>query len=115
MATIEELLTALKTFDKDYGIDWSNVQADELLDALQYGIVALAGEVGECANIVKKMMRDKIKTGTYDTAMIEPIKEELIDVFIYVLKAAILLQIDIEKEYFRKMEINKKRFAKYKV
>ena len=43
------------------------------------------------------------------------LKEELIDVFMYLLKLFVLLKIDVDKEFFKKLEFNKKRFAKYKV
>ncbi len=47
--------------------------------------------------------------------MNEKLREELTDIFIYILKAAgQLLGMDLEKWYFEKMNYNARRFEKYK-
>ncbi len=47
--------------------------------------------------------------------MLEKLREELVDIFIYVIKGASqLFRMNLGEEYFRKMEKNKERFRKYK-
>jgi len=69
------------TFDKKHFPHFKDISYDE---KLLYFATALAGEVGEFANFVKKRHRAKVAkkpTADYDA----PMKEELIDVFIYLL------------------------------
>lgn len=72
--------------------------------------LALAGEVGEFCNIVKKIDRGSLNFGDskvrYDLAM------ELTDVFVYVLNLAGLLNIDLEKSYQLVRTNNEERFMK---
>jgi NTP pyrophosphatase (non-canonical NTP hydrolase) len=43
------------------------------------------------------------------------LKEEVIDIFIYTIKLADqILEVDVEKEYFKKMKMNEKRFEEFK-
>jgi len=68
--------------------------------------LGLCGEAGEFADIVKKMMRgDSTEKSGKDLAL------ELIDVFIYVLKGAALLKIDLESVYDYKRQFNEARFG----
>ena len=85
-------------------------------DDLLFFATALAGELGEFANLVKKYYRqEKLNTNVesddkrdYKSGM----KEEIIDIFTYLLIVANILDIDIEKEYLAKLEKNKQRFKK---
>jgi len=102
-------------FDKAHGWCWSSPKdIHEKLSFLQYVTVALLGELGEFANILKKIVRN------YNSLHIDPdeksfemLKEELVDLFIYLLIAANILHMDLEKVYFKKMKFNEKRFKKY--
>ncbi|MEM1890321.1 MAG: MazG nucleotide pyrophosphohydrolase domain-containing protein [Pyrobaculum sp.] len=79
---------------------------------LEYLSNALAGEVGEFANLVKKVVRGVVYgVGDFDLERAKSkLAEELIDVFIYTLTIAGLLEIDIEGEFIKKLEKNRKRF-----
>ena len=44
---------------------------------------------------------------------IRKLREELVDIFIYVLILANLLEMNLEREYFKKRKINERRFSKY--
>lgn len=70
--------------------------------------LSLCGEVGEVANIVKKIERGSLNIKDarvrYDLAM------EITDAFIYLLNLAGLLGIDLEKAYMHKRAENEKRF-----
>lgn len=56
-------------------------------------------EVGEVANIVKKIVRGDFKLSERKS----DIQEELADVFIYLMKLSYQLDIDLEKAYMAKM------------
>jgi len=101
-------------FDKRHGWYWSIQNEKDFINYLQYLGIALSGEVGEFCNLVKKFVRGYRSTRKMKNDMMERLKEELIDVFIYVIKGASqLFKIDLEKEYFRKMKVNEERFRDY--
>ena len=97
-----------KEFDATHFPHWKAVPYDEKLLFLA---TALAGEVGEFANLVKKRHREKVAGKDYHALYQQEIKEELIDVFIYVLILGNLLEMDIEEQFYRKSAINSKRFS----
>lgn len=115
MADLKEIIKYQRNFDRKHGWDWSNSTGKEKIKHLQYGIIALTGEIGEFANIVKKILREYRSLGRLPTKeKIEMLKEELVDIFIYTIKiASQLLNMDLEKEYFKKMKINEEKFKKY--
>jgi NTP pyrophosphatase (non-canonical NTP hydrolase) len=59
--------------------------------------LALAGEVGELANIIKKVERGSLSFS--DAKVRHHIAMELTDVYVYLLCLAGILQIDLEKAY----------------
>jgi NTP pyrophosphatase (non-canonical NTP hydrolase) len=70
--------------------------------------LALAGEVGEFCNIVKKIDRGSLD---YDSAEVKyDLAMELADVFIYTLNLAGVLKIDLAQAYKAKRVENEKRF-----
>jgi len=91
---------------------WEIRDMRDLALRLEYLSNALAGEVGEAANLVKKVVRSVVY-GKGDVRL-EDIREELVeevtDVFIYLLTIAGLLGVDLEKAYLQKLEKNRRRF-----
>ncbi len=77
--------------------------------------LALCGEAGEIANIVKKYNRN-VAIGSKADAHIDEkflkqmLGEELADVFIYCITICNLLGIDLEEEYYKKLEFNKQKY-----
>lgn len=69
--------------------------------------LALAGEVGEVCNLLKKVERG---THTLDEIRAE-LKEEVVDVFTYLLNIAAMLNLDLEEGYETKRTKNGKRFG----
>lgn len=113
---LKYLMEFQKEFDKRHGWDWSRVGEKESLEYLNYLAISLAGEVGEFCNLVKKVTRKfKSKGKLPSEKEWEELKEELVDIFIYVIKgAAELFNMNLEEEYFRKMKLNEERFKKFK-
>jgi NTP pyrophosphatase (non-canonical NTP hydrolase) len=81
------------------------------IDALEHLVVCLVGELGEVANIVKKVRRGDMGLESQRADL----SEEIADVFIYILKLANQLNVDLEKEYFAKMAKNETRFKGFSV
>jgi NTP pyrophosphatase (non-canonical NTP hydrolase) len=78
--------------------------------AVMHHTLALCGEAGEIANLVKKMDR-----GSYDIdseVFQRSVKEEIADVFTYLLNLAGLFEMDLLRAYMSKRDKNVKRFGK---
>ena len=113
-------LKKIAKFQKDFDLKhfpafWKIKSEEDFLSRLEYLAIALAGEVGEFANLVKKIRRrfDNLEK-KISKDIFEKLKEELTDVFIYVLISSNLLKMDLEKEYFKKMKINEKKFREFR-
>ena len=108
---IQQFRKLQKEFDDNYIGPYDNLPAD-----LLFLTTALAGEVGEFANLVKKYYRLKRKNlrvnGEEDRDYLSEMKKEIIDVFVYFLIIANQLDLDIEKLYLANLERNKQRFKK---
>ena len=113
MKTLEEFITYQKTFDeKHFGkFNWGQKIDDENIGILEFLLISILGELGETSNIVKKILR-----GDATLEEMHPhLKEEITDIFIYLLKLIYQLDIDIEHEYLAKMQKNEKRFNHYEI
>ena len=113
---LKEIQEIQDKFDHEYFEKWWDVESDTgYIHRLEFLTLALTGELGEFANIVKKISRDHMSFKSKpDDERLEHLKEELTDCFIYLMVIANFLDIDLEKQYFKKLEFNKKRFEKYK-
>lgn len=93
---------------------WRISDRRDLVLRVEYLSNALAGEAGELANVVKKIVRREVYGGPGEPleGAVDKVEEELTDVFIYVMTMAALLGIDLEKAYFRKLKANEERFLR---
>lgn len=80
----------------------------ETAHALPMTVLCMAGEVGELANLIKKVERG---SHVLDERMMYAIAMEITDVFIYVCNAAAIINLDLEEAYKAKREINEARFG----
>lgn len=80
----------------------------EVAHDLAFMSLAICGETGEMANLVKKIVRGS--TDYQDS--LPAIKSELVDVFVYLLMIAGVLNLDLEKAYEEKRTYNESRFGK---
>jgi len=110
--TVKELLDKQRTFDEMHSgempfftkIDENNLQV------LEHLVVCLLGELGEFANLLKKVRR-----GDFALASVkDELDEELVDVFIYLLKIAGQFDVDLEVGYDKKLLKNTSKFQNYK-
>lgn len=106
--TLNEIIDMQKKFDSDHAsrFNWDEKITDNNIETLEYLLLCLVGEFGETANIVKKTLRGDYRLNDVRGQL----SEEVIDVFIYIIKLAYQLEIDIEQEYIKKLERNKLRF-----
>jgi NTP pyrophosphatase (non-canonical NTP hydrolase) len=83
---------------------------EEICNDLKHQLIGLTGEVGEFANIVKKVDRGSLpfEPGG-ETHMMMAM--ELIDVFIYLVNCANTLGMDLEGNYKTKRAFNEERFS----
>lgn len=111
MLTINDFIEKQKEFDKKYSskFNWDKKITEDNVDLLEYLIIALVGEFGEMANHLKKVLRGDKKLEEIRSEL----SEEVIDVFIYVLKIIYQLDIDLEQVYKDKMRKNEIRFQKF--
>ncbi|OYT25912.1 MAG: nucleotide pyrophosphohydrolase [Thermofilum sp. ex4484_82] len=112
---LRKLARYQREFDRRHGWDWSNLRDHEKIEALNYLAVALAGEIGEFCNLVKKITRRFKSLGELPSEKeLDSLYEELVDIFIYVLKASEeLFKKDLGKEYLEKMKKNEERFKEF--
>lgn len=79
-----------------------------VVKSLAHHVLALCGEVGELANIVKKIDRGSLNPR--DAQVQYKLMMETTDVFVYLLNIAGLLGIDLEKSNQHVRGLNEKRF-----
>jgi hypothetical protein len=87
---------------------WFDDLENDCIYSIPYTVLALCGEAGELANIIKKIERGSLSwkdSGTkYDAVM------ESIDIFVYLLNFWALANVDPYKLHQTKRAINDKRF-----
>jgi NTP pyrophosphatase (non-canonical NTP hydrolase) len=111
-STIAELIRAQRNFDARHGLggkSWAQQIDQQHVSVLLELTVALTGEVGEFANVTKKIARGDF---TLESGKPE-LRSELADIFVYLLKLAGQLGIDLEAEYENKMRLNEERFKRF--
>lgn len=108
---LEELKNYQETFDSKHEgyFRWNSKVTDENVELLEFLLLSLAGEVGEAANIAKKIIRGDFSL----TDKKGDLEEEIADIFIYLLKLSYQLDISLEDAYMKKMKKNWERFEKY--
>ena len=110
--TISELIQMQREFDSRHGSEgrsWAQRIDQQHVSVLLELTVALTGEVGEFANLTKKVARGDftLEAGKPEMA------SELADIFIYLLKLSDQLGIDLETEFQDKMHLNEERFKQF--
>lgn len=106
--SLSQLMDIQEEFDRvHHGREpFFEVISEKRIDVLEHLIVCLVGELGELANIVKKVRRgDK----DFQAGRVE-MEEEIVDVFIYLMKISRQMGVDLERETIRKIKKNSERF-----
>jgi NTP pyrophosphatase (non-canonical NTP hydrolase) len=100
--TIETLQTQLREFADDG--DWQQFHEPQNL------ILALVGEVGELAELFQWLTPDEGRTTMKDPAKSARVREELADVFGYVLRLADILGVELEAALVEKITANARKY-----
>ena len=82
-------------------------------EQLSKDLLGLLGEIGEFANIVKKVglkLGHEEYEGPSFSEAAPHLREELADVQIYVMRLSFILDVDLEREVLNKMAKNDKRY-----
>jgi NTP pyrophosphatase (non-canonical NTP hydrolase) len=114
--TLKDIQRVQIEFDKKYFKKyWTKKEdVDQKISFLKDMTIALTGELGEFANVIKKVSRDRKNLGKDPSKeRVKKLKEELTDCFIYLIILSNILEMDIQKEYLQKTKFNEKRFKKY--
>lgn len=100
-------------FDLDRAVEHVKVdtehwgfETDLILDGL-----CLCGEIGELANVIKKLNRPEHLRGKATDVLLAELREELIDVLIYTCKIIGATGMDITEEWEKKDAILHKRWG----
>lgn len=105
-----QVVSALAVLAQEAGADSKKWFGDlPIAHSIPHHALALAGEVGEFANIVKKIERGSL--GMSDANVRHSMAMELTDIFTYTLNLAYCLGIDLDKAYKLKRAENDRRFT----
>src|SRR5215467_4785023 len=106
----KQILKMQSDFDATHssGRSWNAPITKDNVELLEHLLVCLLGEIGECANITKKIVRGDYR---YDEAR-PLLASELADSFIYLMKICNQADIDLESEFLQRLDYNRERFQK---
>jgi NTP pyrophosphatase (non-canonical NTP hydrolase) len=109
--TLREIMALQAEFDAQHRgkRQWGQSVKDASSEVLEHSVVCLVGELGEFANLLKKVNRgDRAYEGARDE-----LADELTDVFIYLMQIANQMDLDLETSYLTKLAKNRERFKQY--
>jgi NTP pyrophosphatase (non-canonical NTP hydrolase) len=112
---IKDILSFQTKFDTAHGFQTNFGSNEEKYTQISKDLVGLLGEVGEFANIVKKITlqidrsAEVVQLDQYEQCL----REELVDSWIYLLRLASILNMDLQDEYLKKMKINEKKYRDF--
>jgi len=115
---LDQLIQLQHQFDEKHGWNPDKRVANAVLGAVQDDLIGIVGEIGEFANIIKKISLESKHNvpcdlvGLLKTHHVE-LSEELVDAFIYLIRLASHLDIDIEQAYLEKLKFNEIRFKRF--
>ncbi len=110
MSDMKEIIKEQHEFSSSHFGTWEAKNKEQSLEKLKFGTIALTGEAGEFANVLKKILREPQK---FDEKLPE-LKQELADVFTYTLLLSITLKMDLEEEWRNKLKKNEEKFKNFK-
>jgi NTP pyrophosphatase (non-canonical NTP hydrolase) len=102
MVNLSAIFRALAEESHEASKQWFPDTAEDL----GHHALAMCGEVGEVANIVKKLQRGSLERDEAEKLL----QGELADVFIYLLNICAIAKIDLAAAYYVKQKINQERF-----
>lgn len=115
---LDELVRMQNQFDATHGWNPEPGVPNATFRAIQSDLIGILGEMGEFANIVKKLALETDHDPDADLGKLlqarhSELSEELIDAFIYLIRLASHLGVNIEQEYLDKLKVNEQRFKRF--
>lgn len=111
---LKQLSEAQIRLDQQHGFPVAFPSLREKYEQLTKDLVGLFGEIGEFANIVKKINIKLDRPEEYELEIHDAealLREELVDSLIYIIRVGAILGIDLQGEILRKMQLNESRYA----
>lgn len=115
---LDDLVRLQHEFDVKHGWSPEKGEPNAVFRAIQSDLIGILGEMGEFANVIKKIALETNHDANCDLAGLLKVhhgelSEELIDAFVYLMRLASHLQISIEKIYLEKLKVNEQRFKRF--
>ena len=104
LVDVDALAKALEKFAADR--DWGRFHSPKNL------VMALTGEVGELSELFQWLPEDASRNAARDPQLAQPLRDELADVLLYLVRLASVLGVDLDDAAKQKL---KKNAAKYPV
>jgi NTP pyrophosphatase (non-canonical NTP hydrolase) len=103
----ERFFQLQREFDRKVGWDWYEKchTPEDALEFMEHFVLVTVEELGEISRVRKQYYRDK------KNLIIDELKHELMDIFVYFMQACMALNLDLEKEYLKKLRSNENRFV----
>jgi len=114
-----KIIKIQQTFDTEHG--WTpDDNLKSRIDAINKDLIGLIGEIGEFANVIKKINLQLDKGDILSAQNLyeihqENLSEEVTDTFIYIFRIASHLNMNVEECYFKKLEYNKGKYKGYEL
>jgi len=118
---LKELQEIQRNFDRKHGWETgTHLEKEKLLMCLQQDLIGLFGEAGEFANVLKRITLGCHKRPPQDlnslfSNSMGNLREEIVDTFIYLIRLADSLGVDLESEYLKKLQFNEIRHKEFEV
>lgn len=108
---LRELMRAQLQFDMEHRgkTDFFKEISDANIAELEHLLVCVLGELGELANVTKKIVRGD----TTLQSSREQLEDEIADAFIYLVKICNQLGVDLESAFLKKLAANAERFRAF--
>jgi len=105
---IRQMFEMQRSFDRKMG--WNTYEKcrtpEDMLNFMQHFVLVMVEELGEVARARKEFLRDK------QNFNVQALRHELVDLFVYLMQGCMALNMDLEKEYKKKMKNSEARFLK---
>jgi len=99
---LKQIFEMQRDFDRKLG--WNTYERcrrpEDTLRFMEHFVLVMVEELGEISRIRKQYTRDK------QAFKVEDLKHGLIDIFVYFMQACMVLDIDLEREYLKKLKSN---------
>jgi NTP pyrophosphatase (non-canonical NTP hydrolase) len=112
---LSALIESQVSADRRRGFQTEFGSETERITQLEKDLIGLVGEIGEFANVLKKVRLVVAHPGYRGPSLGDAtpgLREELADAFIYLLRLSVVLGGDLESDLIKKMRVNSRRYRR---